>query len=284
MGDRGHTLHVLDGDAAAALAKSGLGRIAMLGRNARWTSFVPLDLSSFDGERVSEVVARVLLHIWFDDDLGIVLQVYDGGVFVGELALPPTDGVSDADRAFLGTLEALGVVTRKAGRALLDRLDGGDDLLAWVMRHGVEKLLGVPYHDALPPDVSEATLRELLPRDAIILEPQQAPKATARARRTPAAAASRAQKTSWTDEERATVDRHVVYWAELWSMNGWKLYNRYKKHLPANQRRDVDRLCTAVAVDGDAGVIREQVTSILARIWDREDWEKIIRDPKLAED
>jgi hypothetical protein len=65
MGERGHTLHVLDGNVGDALAKIG-HRVAVVGRNERWTTFVPFDASSWDDERASKVLGRPLLHVWFD--------------------------------------------------------------------------------------------------------------------------------------------------------------------------------------------------------------------------
>jgi hypothetical protein len=65
-------------------------------------------------------------------------------------------------------------------------------------------------------------------------------------------------------------------------MNNFKLYNRYKKHLPAPERPDVDRLCDAVA-RGDTAAIQKSVESILGRIWTSEEWDKVIRDPKLVD-
>jgi hypothetical protein len=68
----------------------------------------------------------------------------------------------------------------------------------------------------------------------------------------------------------------------VFSMNNWKLHNRYKKHLPADQRRDVDQLCNAVAT-GDDDEVPRLVKGILARIWAYEDWDAVIRDPALVD-
>ena len=77
-------------------------------------------------------------------------------------------------------------------------------------------------------------------------------------------------KESWGKKEGATVDLHCEYWSTVFSMNNWKLYNRYKKHLPADQRRDVDERCNAVAMGND-DELANRVRGILARVWDRED-------------
>jgi hypothetical protein len=85
----------------------------------------------------------------------------------------------------------------------------------------------------------------------------------------------------------ASVDPHVLalhlhYWTELFQMNCWRLYNRYKKHLPAERRREVDELCNHVAMGSDGEVIQRAVEQILATIWTADDWDAAIRDPELV--
>lgn len=65
-------------------------------------------------------------------------------------------------------------------------------------------------------------------------------------------------------------------------MNGWKLYNRYKKHLPAERRREVDHLCNHVAMGSDRAEIQGAVEQILSTIWAADDWGAAIRDPELV--
>src|SRR6187551_3177519 len=112
MGERGHTLHVLDGHVGDALATLG-HRIAVLGHNERWTTFVPIDASPFDSKNASKILVRPLIHLWFDDDAGISVDVYASGTFLGQMSLPSDDAdVTEADLDFSNKLEELDVLTR----------------------------------------------------------------------------------------------------------------------------------------------------------------------------
>jgi hypothetical protein len=113
MGERGHTVHVMDGRVGDDLSRIGY-RVAVLGSNERWTTFVPTDASAFDGGQASVILDRPLLHIWFDDDLGISVHAYASRDFVGELSLPSDDPeVAESGLAFTETLEELGVLSRE---------------------------------------------------------------------------------------------------------------------------------------------------------------------------
>lgn len=288
MGERGHTVHVLDGKLGEALAEVG-HRLAVLGSNERWTTFVPTNASTFDDGGASKVLARPLVHVWFDDDAGVSLQAYRSGDFVGELSLPSEDAeVSESDFAFTERLEELDILSRVQRAALLKRMSEPAGLREWTMAHGLEKLLGLPFYDPMPSDLPERELLELLPEAAKVLEAKTASKTRStkgkpRTRKTPAGNKPMPPpKASWSDEEKATLDLHCEYWSTVFSMNNWKLYSRYKKHLPADQRRDVDELCNAVAT-GDDEALPRLVTGILARIWPCEDWDAVIRDPALVD-
>jgi hypothetical protein len=287
MGERGHTLHVLDGNARDALARVGR-RLAVLGCNERWTTFVPIDASAFDDEGASKIVDRTLLHVWFDDDAGLAVQVYVSGTFVGELSLPGDDpSVTDADVDLARRLEELELLSRSQRAALLKRISDASGLRAWTMNHGFERFLGLPCTTPMPTDASEQELRRLLPESAIVVEPTKTGGrgAKTRTRKPKAAVASKPPappKESWSERERATLELHCEYWRTVFSMNNWKLYNRYKKHLPPDERRDVDELCNAVA-SGNDEELAARVKGILARIWSAEDWDKVIRDPQLID-
>ncbi|MFO0612219.1 MAG: hypothetical protein U0414_06515 [Polyangiaceae bacterium] len=268
-------------------------RVVVLGSNERWTSFVPMDAATkdalaFDGGRASKVLDRALLHVWFDDDVGVFLQSYASGELVGEISLPG-DGFTEKDFELLGRLEALDVLDRSQRSKWLERLSDANGLRAWTMQHGLEKLLDLPFYEPLPPVLPAVELQKLLPRGATVLEPRKAagPKRAKTETRSRKAAPAhdlpvRPSKATWTVEEQATLDLHVAYWASVFSMNNWKLYNRYKKHLPANQRRDVDALCSAVAL-GNEDAVADSVKSVLARVWGDEDWDAVIRDPALVD-
>ncbi len=286
MGKRGHTIHVLDGRAHDALL--GVGhRVAVLGTNERWTSFVPMDASMFDCRPASKALDRAILQAWFDDDLGVVIRVFSSGAFVGELALPgEADGeVTEADGELVEKLVELEVLSRVQRATLLKRMSNANGLRAWTMKHGVEKLLDLPFYDPMPSHLPESQLRTLLPEAAMVLEPATANRTKTKARKPKgtvvASLAMSPPKVSWNERESATVDLHSEYWSTVFSMNNWKLYNRYKKHLPADQRRNVDELCNAVAMGNDD--VADRVRGILARVWECEDWNAVIREPKLID-
>jgi hypothetical protein len=283
MGERGHSVHLLDGTVGEGMARIG-HRVAILGANERWTTFVPTKTSSFDGAQASTLLDRPLLQVWFDDDAGVSLLAYAEGEQVGELSLP-NEGYESAesDLVFVQTLETLGVLSRKQRASLLKRLAAPTTLHRWTMRHGLEKLLALPFYVPVPSDVPERTLLELLPVDAIVLEGKKVKAKTSKTKsRTPTPAVATPTKETWSRDEKATLDLHAEYWATVFSMNNWKLYNRYKKHLPAAERSDVDRLCSAVAT-GDDNAIHRLAKEILARIWACEDWNAVIRDPALID-
>jgi hypothetical protein len=85
----------------------------------------------------------------------------------------------------------------------------------------------------------------------------------------------------------ATVDPailalHVYYWTEIFQMNGWKLYHRYKKHLPAARRREVDQLCEQVALGAEPGEIERTVSTILTAVWSDDNWDAAIRGHRVG--
>jgi len=258
--------------------------------NERWTTFVPMDGSTFSCGRVSKVLDRAVLEVWFDDDIGVVIKVYASGDFVGELSLLGEDGdVTEADLELVRKLEDLEVLSRSQRAALLARMSHTDGLRDWTTKHGLEKLLDLPFYKPMPSGLPESALRDLFPGTATVLEPTNARSAKAskaKARRPKAAPAASQTATppkeSWTAQQRVTLELHVEYWATVFSTNNWKLYNRYKKHLPADQRRDVDELCNAVGM-GNEDEVADRVKSILARIWSCEDWDAVIRDPRLID-
>jgi hypothetical protein len=68
-------------------------------------------------------------------------------------------------------------------------------------------------------------------------------------------------------------------------MNNWKLYTRYKRHLPAPRRAEVDELVSAlVERETSDEELRGQLEAILVDTWEAQDWDAFIRSPKLLED
>lgn len=286
---------MLGGDGAAGLSALGL-KVAVLGESDRWTSFVPVLSAAFDPADASRVLDGVLLHVWFDDEHGITVRVYASGALVGELSLPGNDDddgdVTSQTLDLLEKLEHLEILTKAERIALLKHMADADQLRTWTMAHGVENVLHLPFTTPMPPDVSEEKLLSLLPGTVKLVDgtaaTPSAPRKRAAASPGASSAASdpidgeRPSKTSWSPQERQTLALHASYWADVWSMNNFKLYNCYKKHLHAADRPDVDRLCDAVA-RGDSAAIQKSVEHILGRIWSAEDWDKVIRDPKLVD-
>lgn len=277
MGRRGASYHVRGNLSTKAFAHLGTPCV-VLASNRSWTSFAPLG-DPPTGKALARALAAPVLEIWSDDDAGTTLAFFAPDGWSAELPIPlgiEPEPPGTADRALLARLAKAGVVTRARGTKLAAQLARGSRD-AWLEGNGVEKLLGVPYVDPLPVPLSESRLRRL-GISAKIVHPVRRRARTARPK-------AKAKATT----ARATVDAkvlalHVHYWTELFQMNGWKLYNRYKKHLPAERRREVDQLCNHVAVGSDGAEIQRAVEQILASIWTADDWDAAIREPALVAD
>lgn len=292
MGDRGRVVHIESGSGEALVAQAGT-RCALLATNARWTSFVPLGDAELDTSALAAAVEASVIQIWFDDDAGVTMRVDAPGAFLGELAVPLGDDASEAsaaDRSFVLELVRWDVLDMEGAAHLMNELHTPPRARdAWVRRHGLEERLGVPFTASVPVGASLDDVRELAPgaREVTpVKRTKPRPKSAASARKSePKVPTARgpAPKTTWSPDERAVVDLHVHYWEHVFSMNTWSLYNRYKKHLPADVRGDVDALCNAVAL-GNVDELRPRVEQILARTWSAEDWGVVIRSPKLDDD
>jgi hypothetical protein len=215
------------------------------------------------GERSRVVHSRGndTVEVWFDDDAGVTLRITGADGFAGELSVPFFDdgGSGAEDERFIDALVGRKLLTAVAGRTLKSRLkDPPQKRDAWVRDHGVEKVFRFPLEESPPARAAAAAQRD----------DHTAP--VPRRHRLP-------------DEARPTIDLHVFYWTEVWSMNVWALANRYKKHLPAADRRQVDQLCNAVAM-GNTDEISARVEQILTQTWQAEDWAAFIRSPKLDDD
>ena len=229
-----------------------------------------------DGEEVDPVALAAergdVVQVWFDDDFGVNLRVTGAGGFAGELTFPLFEdgGAGVEDARFIDALVGRKLLTATAARTLKSRLkDPPDKRDAWILGHGVEEAFGFP--SSTPEPVAAAA--------------KSAPKKAAPRKAEPAQS-----DVDWTvplprryrlsDDARPTLALHVFYWTEVWSMNTFTLYNRYKKHLPAADRHLVDELANAVAM-GNAAEIPSRVEHILERTWQAEDWGAFIRSPKL---
>jgi hypothetical protein len=280
MGRRGASYHVRGKHPAKTFEHLGTP-CAVLASNRSWTSFAPLG-DPPAGDTLSRALAAPVLVIWSDDDVGTSLDFCAPDGWSAELPIPlgvKPGPPGPADRELLAHLVKAGILTRARGAKLAAQLARGPRD-AWLECNGVEKVLGVPFADPLPVPLSEPLLRRLGISAKIVQPVRRAkravrPKVTAKAKRPVPSA------------KGATVDAHVLalhvhYWTELFQMNGWKLYNRYKKHLPAERRREVDQLCNHVAMGSDVAEVQRAVERILATIWTADDWDAAIRDPELV--
>jgi hypothetical protein len=88
---------------------------------------------------------------------------------------------------------------------------------------------------------------------------------------------------TWSPRERAIIDLHFHYLANVWALNDWKVYYRYKKHLPPESRFEVDTLVDLM-MRGQPTLMREKLESIFAAVWDADDWLAVIANEELAGD
>lgn len=169
MGERGHTVHAL-GELRDRLGALG-GRVAVLGSNERWTSFVPVGSSHFDDARASEILAAPLVHVWFEEDVNLEARFFADGRFVGRLSLDAEDTeVEAANVAVVAPLVELGFVPAAHWSILVDRLNEPDGLGGWTMAHGLEELLGLPYVHPVPLGLPESELLAQLDAAGIVVE------------------------------------------------------------------------------------------------------------------
>jgi hypothetical protein len=87
----------------------------------------------------------------------------------------------------------------------------------------------------------------------------------------------------WTARERTIIDLHFYYLANVWGLNDWKVYYRYKKHLPAESRFEVDAIVDLM-MRGFPREMRAKLESIFAVVWDAEDWLALLSSEELGRD
>jgi hypothetical protein len=282
MGERGQVLHVR-GAGGAKLLRGANVPCAFLASNRRWASFVPLAGGEINAASVASGAGADVARIWFDDDAGVVLQFTGPDGFAGELGVPrgDADGLGAEDQRLISDLVARKLLSATAAKKLAAWLGEATSVRdAWADRHGVEELFGFPFVRAIPVEADGALVRELVSEATIV-----APTPDARTERSGAAppTAPAPAPTPLPDDAGPVLALHVHYWTNVFSMNNWKLYNRYKKHLPAKERYDVDALVDAIG-RGNHHEIPQRVTSILTRIWGADDWAAVIRSPTLDDD
>lgn len=275
MGRRGVSYHVR-GMQPAERFESVEVPCAVLGSNEHWTSFAPLG-DPPSGEMLARSLDAPVVTIWSDDDVGTTLMFATPGGWQAELPIlldVDPEPIGPADRDLLARLATEGIVTRAQAAQLAAQLAHGPHH-AWLMRDGVETLLGVPFAEPLPVALTEASLLELEIAATLVR-----PAARRAGPLVKAKAVAPAAVTASVDEQVLAL--HVHYWVELFGMGSWKLYHRYKRHLPAERRDEVDELVTRVVTRSDRGEIKQAVAQILATIWTADDWDAAIRDPELV--
>jgi hypothetical protein len=284
MGRRGISQHVRGKHAATAFASLGV-RCALLRVGRSWTSFAVLDDDELDGGRIATAMDAAVAQIQSDDDLGSGAQFYGPDGWSAQLFID-IDGSapSDADDKLLAELVRRKIITADQRSKLRTKMRLGARTRAWLANDGLEKLLGLPDPTPLPAPCSAALLAGLAPDATVIApartrrasKPKPKSKPTPKPKRAPAAAPAAI--------DRKVLALHVHYWTEIFQMNGWKLYNRYRKHLPAERRREVDALCDLVVMGDSPRKIERAVEAILASVWTADDWAAAIRDPRLTAD
>lgn len=264
-------------------------RCAVLAANRSWTTFALLDDAGPDAARISHDLDVAIVQIWFDDDHGTSVHFHTPDGWRGDLPIEFGGGgkLPPSDRILLDDLVDRGVLTvaRRAALAReLTRKPSARD--AWLAAHGVETTLGVAETTPLPVPCSAAQLAEIVPTAKVVAgnagklvrKPTTVRPSKPAKRKEPRSPAPNASV------DRGVLKLHTHYWIEIFQMNGWKLYTRYKKHLPAERRREVDQLCNLVALGSEPEKIEHAVEAILMAVWNADDWSAAIRDPRLAAD
>ena len=283
MGDRGvtHHLRMPGRRATKELATFGIP-VAVLAANRTWTSFVPIDGASLDVRGAARILGAATVTIYFDDDAGSTTDFFAPDGWYGQLNVPFTDpyAFSPEDAQLIAALRERGFVTPAIADAVTRGLRAAPDAVdTWLRAHELERALGLPCDWSMPTPCTRAYLAGLAPA-ATVIEPTAARSRSAKAAPSAAPAPARA----FSAADRTVIDLHYVYLTQIWSMNGWKLYTRYKKHLPAERRREVDDFINLFMNQAPDTTVRAALDAILAAIWDAADWYAVIRDPAVVAD
>ena len=277
-----HVRGVHTGGDIAALGSA----CAVLGTNHRWTTFVIVGDAEFDLASMARELESAVVQIASSDDdgWGRVMRFHGPDGWEAELNALPGEGdePSPEDRKLLDELVRRDILT-DAQRSALEAGLGQEATkrASWMLMSGIEQVLGVPNALLLPWGCPADLLTEIVEGvEVIAARPAKRTRTTATMRRAPVP--SPAAPPSIVD--RAVLALHVGYWMGVFQMNCWTLYHKYKRHLPAERRREVDEL-----VDQQAGShwappradVERAVEAILATVWHAEDWDAAVRDPSL---
>jgi hypothetical protein len=257
---------------------------AVLGTNPRWTTFAIVDDAGFDLERVAHELQSVVVQIaTANDDCGRTLRFYAADGWQAEFnVLSGADGeLSSEDRKLLSELVRRDVLTDAQGAALeagISQEPAQRDL--WMLTNGIEQAFDVPNATMLPWPCPADLLAEIVPGVEVVAPPKNGKRRAAKTARPPKPGPAVPPATV----DRAVLALHVHYWTGIFQMNCWTLYNKYKKHLPAERRREVDALIDLLARSDwnpPRVEVEREVEAILATVWDAADWDTAVRDPGL---
>jgi hypothetical protein len=274
MGRRGTSYHARGQHTAEQFATIGVS-CAIIAVNNRWATFAVLD--EIDTASIAAALDSVVLRIDADDDHGSHVSFFAPDGWSAELVveLVPDDlTLASADRDLLAELTRRDVLTDGQCARLQEQLEKLGNRSDWLEQDGLEKELGVADARPLPVPVTRDALKALGSEVEIIKPRKQAAKKATKLCPLP---------TPGPIDPRVLAV-HIYYWRNVFEMNGWVLYNKYKKHLPAERRREVDHLVDLSVRGGEPGELAQEVERILSAVWLSADWAAAVRDPRLARD
>ncbi|MFL5353744.1 hypothetical protein [Archangium sp.] len=266
--------------ARTLLGETGV-RTALLAVNPSWASFVPVGVGEPDLGRLAVQARAHVLTVWFDEDSAVTLQVNGPEGQWTELYLPlyEAEGPGAEDERLFEEWVGHKLLSARSAAELRRRLAAPPkQRREWLREHGVERLLKLAFVPPIPLGWELEALRQLAPGLELVEAEAPAPAAQ------PAVAPSPGAPRKLSPRQQATLSLHLHYLTTLWNMNNWKLYTRYKRHLPAPRRAEVDDLVSAL-VEREASdeELQGRLEAILADTWEAEDWDAFIRNPKLLE-
>jgi hypothetical protein len=283
MSEQGGTFHLRKVGAKRArtlLAETGV-RCALLAVSPSWASFVPVEAGEPDLGRLAVQARAHVLTVWFDEDSAVTLQVQGPEGQWAELYLPlhEAEGPSAEDERLLEDWVGHKLLSARSAAELRRRLAAPlEQRREWLREHGVERLLKLAFVPLIPLGLELEALRQFAPGLELVEAEAPAPGAAPKAAPSPGAPRKPSPR------QQATIALHLHYLTTLWSMNNWKLYTRYKRHLPAARRDEVEDLVSALVERAASDEeLQGRLEAILVDTWEAEDWNAFIRNPKLLE-
>jgi hypothetical protein len=259
------------------------GRWAILGSRRNWTSFVPLEKTPVDVNRLSLVSLGSLIQLSFDRRDGMELKVWNAYGWRAETRIALGDGYlpGEEDLELFRMMGRLGIAKPSGWRNIVERLhDPAAERDAWLLDGGLEKALELPVVNPIPSPASEEVVLERAARAEVV--GGRAERSNSRTPWLEHPPRRTAPRISFNAREQSVVELHLHYFSQLYSLEDLKLYRLYKKHLPFDRRGEVDDLVELRARRADEAKLRATLEGILSSVWEAEDWEAIIRDPELT--